>query len=169
MYKLPEVHPVLHTETGYGRNSSHKLWLLRTATVYDQTGEPVQTLPGTRQRWSKNNTQQQKRQEKPRVSGAGRKGDYYMEIQKENRQPLKWCEYCGEAMHQDSNFCPHCSQKATKICNCWVLSKPYDCGQDECPGHGLWKILKSQKREDQAHSGCVEDNSKNGQAYRQGR
>ena len=91
-----------------------------------------------------------------------------MEIQKENRQPLKWCEYCGEAMHQDSNFCPHCSQKSTKVCNCWVLSKPYDCGQDECPGHGLWKILKSQKREDQAHSGCVEDNSKNGQAYRQG-
>lgn len=46
------------------------------------------------------------------------------------------CPKCGHTIPK-TNFCSYCSQKLVKICDCWVLRKPFDCGKAICPGMGL--------------------------------
>ena len=47
------------------------------------------------------------------------------------------CPHCGEAVGADWNFCMYCGGKVKNTCDCWVLNKPYDCGQAKCPGYKL--------------------------------
>lgn len=49
---------------------------------------------------------------------------------------MKECVACGTPeVDDEANFCASCGAKLGRICNCWVLNKPYDCGQAQCPGH----------------------------------
>lgn len=52
------------------------------------------------------------------------------------------CGSCGTENPQSANFCRRCSAKLRMVCDCWVKKQPYNCGQDQCPGYGLFKILK---------------------------
>ena len=47
------------------------------------------------------------------------------------------CPHCGKATGADWNFCENCGGKVKDTCDCWVLNKPYDCGQSKCPGYKL--------------------------------
>ena len=40
------------------------------------------------------------------------------------------------------NFCPHCGKKINPVCNCWVKKEPFNCGQEKCPGYGLYALLR---------------------------
>lgn len=56
----------------------------------------------------------------------------------------KICKSCGSENKVESNFCRKCGSKLGSACRCWVIKKDsYDCGQDSCPGFGLFRILKS--------------------------
>ena len=47
------------------------------------------------------------------------------------------CEKCGFENPDKANFCRHCAHKLRDVCDCWVLNRPYDCGQNKCPGKSL--------------------------------
>ena len=47
------------------------------------------------------------------------------------------CTHCGADLPEEGNFCPKCSGKLREVCGCWVKEKPYNCGQDKCPGYQL--------------------------------
>ena len=47
------------------------------------------------------------------------------------------CPHCG-AMVRQGNFCELCSGKLSDTCDCWVLSKPFNCGQAKCPDTSLF-------------------------------
>lgn len=51
------------------------------------------------------------------------------------------CGRCGAENPTEANFCRKCAKKLRKTCNCWVMKKPYDCGNEECPGHALGKQI----------------------------
>lgn len=54
------------------------------------------------------------------------------------------CPKCGNVQNEDANFCGICSTKLKSTCKCWVLKKDnFSCGEDSCPGYGLYRILKS--------------------------
>lgn len=56
------------------------------------------------------------------------------------------CKYCNKEIPSTSNFCCYCSKKVVDVCNCWIKKEPYDCGQDKCPGYGLYKLLSDAKK-----------------------
>lgn len=47
------------------------------------------------------------------------------------------CPHCNE-MTRTANFCTKCGGKLVETCNCWVLEKPYNCGQAKCPALKLF-------------------------------
>ncbi len=59
------------------------------------------------------------------------------------------CEACGAENTKDANFCRMCATKLNPVCNCWVKKEPYNCGQDQCPGH---RLLLAEMAIDQAKS-----------------
>lgn len=48
-----------------------------------------------------------------------------------------FCPHC-EVYVRHGNFCPLCGTKLHDSCECWVLEKPFNCGQAECPGLNLF-------------------------------
>ncbi len=55
------------------------------------------------------------------------------------------CQHCGyKNINGPANFCPKCGQKLNETCEiCWVKNKkPYNCGQDKCPGYRLHMLGK---------------------------
>lgn len=46
------------------------------------------------------------------------------------------CPHCNKLVKK-GNFCNQCGKKMVEICNCWVLRKQYNCGQDKCKGLNL--------------------------------
>ena len=55
------------------------------------------------------------------------------------------CIKCGNIQNnENANFCEKCGEKLKSTCNCWVLKKDnYSCGEESCPGYGLYRLLKS--------------------------
>ena len=47
------------------------------------------------------------------------------------------CLHCRSEIPDDSNFCPVCAAKLRELCSCWIKKKPYNCGQNKCPGYRL--------------------------------
>jgi hypothetical protein len=49
------------------------------------------------------------------------------------------CPNCGQANCTTSNFCEYCGVKLCDTCpQCWMKEKkPYNCGQEKCPGYRL--------------------------------
>ena len=47
------------------------------------------------------------------------------------------CKKCGFENSDKANFCRHCAHKLRDVCDCRVLNRPYDCGQNKCPGKSL--------------------------------
>ena len=56
------------------------------------------------------------------------------------------CPKCGKKCHTDANFCQHCAAKLRTVCNCWIKKKPYNCGQEKCPGYRLFLIELAKER-----------------------
>lgn len=53
------------------------------------------------------------------------------------------CPKCSNDVQED-NFCAICGAKLQEKCKCWVLKKDnYSCGEESCPGYGLYRVLKS--------------------------
>lgn len=53
------------------------------------------------------------------------------------------CPKCLNDVQED-NFCVICGAKLREKCKCWVLKRDnYSCGQESCPGYGLYRLLKS--------------------------
>lgn len=48
-----------------------------------------------------------------------------------------FCPHC-EVSVRHGNFCSLCGTKLHDSCECWVLEKPFNCGQAECPGLNLF-------------------------------
>lgn len=49
------------------------------------------------------------------------------------------------------NFSPFTGKKLNDVCpNCWVKKRPYNCGQEKCPGYKLLaeevKVLEGEYR-----------------------
>ncbi|MBR0316190.1 MAG: hypothetical protein IJQ99_04940 [Synergistaceae bacterium] len=44
----------------------------------------------------------------------------------------KKCPQCGQKT-ESGNFCTKCGTKLVETCDCWVLNRPYDCGENKCP------------------------------------
>ncbi len=52
------------------------------------------------------------------------------------------CMFCGLYNADEDNFCRFCGGKLRKECYCWIKKKPYNCGQDKCPGYRLFHMEK---------------------------
>lgn len=57
------------------------------------------------------------------------------------------CPNCNSKVAQEDNFCGECGIKLKDICKCWVKKDSYNCGEDSCPGYGLFKIEKAKAQE----------------------
>lgn len=55
------------------------------------------------------------------------------------------CNECNHKVAETDNFCGNCRTKLQEQCHfCWVKKEGnYDCGESNCPGLGLFLILKS--------------------------
>ncbi len=61
------------------------------------------------------------------------------------------CPQCGsENIKEKDNFCGECGKKLKQICDCWIKKGSYDCGEDSCPGYGLF--VKEAKNASQARN-----------------
>lgn len=58
------------------------------------------------------------------------------------------CPRCGH-MVKKANFCPACGFRIAKICNCYILGKPYNCGLKKCPNMNECTLLLLQIHKDQ--------------------
>ena len=56
------------------------------------------------------------------------------------------CRLCGVDVAEDANFCSNCGGKLRRLCNCYIKKKPYNCGQDQCPGYRLFLIEMLRER-----------------------
>jgi len=42
---------------------------------------------------------------------------------------------CNHEKNKPSaNFCKSCGRKLKADCDCWVLNKKHNCGEEKCPG-----------------------------------
>lgn len=62
------------------------------------------------------------------------------------------CAKCGAQVPESSNFCPYCGGKLREVCNCPWLGRPHNCGNEECPGLGIFVQLKGQEPSGTDHS-----------------
>lgn len=51
-----------------------------------------------------------------------------------------FCRFCGADHKEKDNFCGNCGMKLRLVCDCYIKKKPYNCGQDQCPGYRLFLI-----------------------------
>lgn len=57
------------------------------------------------------------------------------------------CPHCGNnRVIESDNFCGKCGRKLKDFCNCWIKKDSYDCGEDSCPGYGLFALEKSREK-----------------------
>ena len=57
------------------------------------------------------------------------------------------CPNCKKEMQEESNLCTNCGTKLESTCRCLVIKKDnYGCGQDSCPGYGLFLIEKKKQK-----------------------
>jgi hypothetical protein len=56
------------------------------------------------------------------------------------------CPHCGANVPK-GNFCAVCAQKMVETCDCWVKSKPYNCGHEKCSG---WHLIVEEIKEKKA-------------------
>lgn len=50
------------------------------------------------------------------------------------------CPICEAENEIEANFCGGCGEKLKDFCDCWVKKEPYNCGQNLCPGYGLFLL-----------------------------
>jgi len=50
------------------------------------------------------------------------------------------CKSCSAECGEQANFCRRCGAKLWEVCNCHIKKEPYNCGQDQCPGYGLFVL-----------------------------
>lgn len=50
------------------------------------------------------------------------------------------CLKCGTPHPDAANFCRRCGAKLRQECNCWIKKRPYNCGQNQCPGYRLFQM-----------------------------
>ena len=55
------------------------------------------------------------------------------------------CRKCKTHNAESSNFCIECGTKLKEVCNCWIKKEPYNCGEEKCPSHRLYKKIITQK------------------------
>lgn len=47
-----------------------------------------------------------------------------------------FCPHCKQKVDK-GNFCGNCGQKLVRVCDCWILEKPFNCGFQKCPN--IWE------------------------------
>lgn len=58
------------------------------------------------------------------------------------------CPHCGEVVKK-GNFCNKCSKKLAKICDCWLMKRPYNCNFQQCPDMAAFTLLLLHIQQDQ--------------------
>ena len=64
------------------------------------------------------------------------------ESKKQSHHTQERCKACGSVIGPVDNFCGECGRKVKVECNCWVKKGSYNCGEDSCPGYGLFLLEK---------------------------
>lgn len=60
------------------------------------------------------------------------------------------CPHCGEVVEK-GNFCNKCGKKLSKICDCWLMKRPYHCNFQQCPDMAAFTLLLLHIQQDQKH------------------
>ena len=58
------------------------------------------------------------------------------------------CPHCGEVVKK-GNFCNKCGKKLAKICDCWLMKRPYNCNFQQCPDMAAFTLLLLHIQQDQ--------------------
>lgn len=58
------------------------------------------------------------------------------------------CPHCGEVVKK-GNFCNKCGKKLSKICDCWLMKRPYHCSFQKCPDMSDFTLLLLHIQQDQ--------------------
>ena len=69
------------------------------------------------------------------------------------------CRFCGAENDDAANFCRMCGKKQREICNCGIKKKPYNCGQEKCPGYRLF-LMEARKAREAASASPILHNAK---------
>lgn len=59
-----------------------------------------------------------------------------LDVQDQGQRETLICQYCSKKVIK-GNFCNQCGKKIAKMCDCWVIEKPYDCKKEYCEGFKL--------------------------------
>lgn len=58
------------------------------------------------------------------------------------------CPHCGEVVKK-GNFCNKYGKKLAKICDCWLMKRPYNCNFQQCPDMAACTLLLLHIQQDQ--------------------
>ena len=58
------------------------------------------------------------------------------------------CPHCGKVVKK-GNFCNKCGKKLAKICDCWLMKRPYNCNFQQCPDMAAFTLLLLHIQQDQ--------------------
>lgn len=58
------------------------------------------------------------------------------------------CPHCGEVVKK-GNFCNKCGKKLDKMCDCWLMKRPYNCNFQQCPDMAAFTLLLLHIHQDQ--------------------
>lgn len=58
------------------------------------------------------------------------------------------CPHCGKVVKK-GNFCSKCGKKLAKICDCWLMKRPYHCNFQKCPDMSAFTLLLLHIQQDQ--------------------
>lgn len=58
------------------------------------------------------------------------------------------CPHCGKVV-KEGNFCNGCGKKLDKMCDCWLMKRPYNCNFQQCPDMAAFTSLLLHIQQDQ--------------------
>lgn len=58
------------------------------------------------------------------------------------------CPHCGKVV-KEGNFCNGCGKKLDKMCDCWLMKRPYNCNFQQCPDMAAFTLLLLHIQQDQ--------------------
>lgn len=63
-------------------------------------------------------------------------------------EEMTTCPHCGKVVKK-GNFCNKCGKKLAKICDCWLMKRPYNCNFQQCPDMAAFTLLLLHIQQDQ--------------------